>query len=88
MPHKTDDLKMTAVRHYLGQSHNYDETSRVFHCPATSLKRWVERFQQTWTVARQKRDYVSYKVTKQHVSESVSFLKKHPTISSKNCPNR
>lgn len=81
MPHKSDDLKITAVRHYLEQSHNYDETSRVFHCPATSLKRWVERFQQTGSVARQKRDYVSYKVTKQHVSEAISVLKKHPTIS-------
>lgn len=63
MPHNSDDLKMTAVRHYLEQSHNYDETSRVFHCPATSLKRWVERFQQIGTVARQKRDYVHlYKI--------------------------
>ena len=81
MPHKSDDLKLTAVRHYLEQSHNYDETSRVFHCPATSLKRWVEHFQRIGTVARQKRDYVSYKVTKQHVSEAISVLKKHPTIS-------
>jgi len=30
MPHKSDDLKMTAVRHYLEQSHNYDDTARVF----------------------------------------------------------
>lgn len=88
MPHKSDDLKLTAVRHYLEQSHNYDETSRVFHCPATSLKRWVERFQQSGTVVRQKRDYVSYKVSKEHVSDAISVLKKHPTISMKELSNQ
>lgn len=79
---------MTAVRHYLEQSHNYDDTARVFHCPATSLKRWVVRFQQSGTIARQKRDYVSYKVTKQHVSDAISVLKKHPTISMKDLSNQ
>lgn len=83
MPHKSDDLKRTAVRHYLEQSHNYDETARVFGCPTTSLKRWVVRFQATGSVSRKKREYVSYKVTQQHVQEAVSVLKKHPTISMK-----
>jgi transposase/transposase-like protein len=81
MPHKSDDLKQTAVQHYLEQSHNYDETSSIFHCPASSLKRWVIRFQQTGQVTRQKREYVSYKVTKQHVQDAMSIIKKQPTIS-------
>lgn len=88
MPHKSDDLKLTAVRHYLDQSHNYDETARIFHCPATSLKRWVTRFQQTGQVARQPREYVSYKVTKRHVQDAMSILKKHPTISMEELSNQ
>lgn len=83
MPHKSNDLKRTAVRHYLEQSHNYDETARVFDCPTTSLKRWVARFQATGTVSRQKREYISYKVTDKQVRDAMAVLRKHPTISMK-----
>ena len=41
--HVSDDLKLRAVQHYL-KNNNYDETSEIFVIPATSLKRWVERY--------------------------------------------
>jgi len=45
--HVSDDLKLRAVQHYLNTSHNYDKTSIIFDVPATSLKRWVERYKST-----------------------------------------
>jgi transposase-like protein len=67
MKHKSEDLKLISVRHYLEKSHNYDETSRIFECPKTSLKRWVARFQSSGSVSRKKRTYVSYKITHHQV---------------------
>lgn len=45
--HLSDDLKLRAIQHYINTSNNYDKTAIIFDVPATSLKRWVERYNRT-----------------------------------------
>jgi len=33
MPHKHEDLKITAVRYFLNNNVSYAETCRIFDCP-------------------------------------------------------
>lgn len=43
MTHKSDDLKITAVRYYM-KCHNQVGMCRIFECSERSLMRWVDRF--------------------------------------------
>jgi transposase-like protein len=68
--HVSDDLKLRAVQYYL-KNNNYDETADV---PATSLKRWVERYNKTGDLCRLKPTRTAYKVTTSHVKEAIKQL--------------
>ena len=81
MPHKSTDLKLTAVQHYLNISHNLIETSHIFNCPVTSLYYWVQRYTQSDSLARMNRPSCSYKVRRVHVAEALHYLSLHKTIS-------
>jgi transposase-like protein len=78
----SDDLKLRAVQHYLANS-NYAATARTFMVPHTSLKRWVDRYNQHGNVSRKQREYASYKVRRTHVTSAIKELKKQQTISMK-----
>lgn len=45
-PHKSEDLKLSAVKHYL-KIKNQKETCRIFGCSERSLMRWIEKFKTT-----------------------------------------
>ncbi len=55
MPHKHEDLKITAVRYYLNNNVSYAETCRIFDCPERSLKRWIERYEEEDEIKRHNR---------------------------------
>jgi len=80
--HVSDDLKLRAVQHYL-KNNNYDETSEIFVIPATSLKRWVERYNRTWDLHRLKPTRTAYKVTTTHVKEAIKQIRTSKSISMK-----
>jgi len=81
--HLSDDLKLRAVQHYINTSNNYDKTSIIFDVPATSLKRWVERYNKTGDLRRLKPTRTSYKVTTVHVKEAIKQLKTTKSIAMK-----
>ena len=60
--HLGDDLKLRAVQHYINTSNNYDKTAIIFDVPATSLKRWVERYNRTGDSRCLKPTRTAYKV--------------------------
>ena len=80
--HVSDDLKLRAVQHYL-KNNNYDETSEIFVIPATSLKRWVERYNRTGDLRRLKLTRTAYKVTTEHVKEAIKQIRTTKAISMK-----
>ena len=44
-PHKSEDYKLSAVKHYLTSGKSQEEICDIFKCSARSLMRWVDRFQ-------------------------------------------
>ena len=44
-PHKSEDYKLSAVRHYLTSGKSHEEICDIFKCSPRSLIRWVVRFQ-------------------------------------------
>lgn len=80
--HVSDDLKLRAVQHYL-KNNNYDETSEIFVIPATSLKRWVERYNRTGDLHRLKPTRTAYKVMTTHVKEAIKQIRTTKSISMK-----
>jgi len=77
--HVSDDLKLRAVQHYLASS-NYAATARTFMVPQTSLKRWVDRYNEPENVSRKQREYESYKVRRTHVTTAIKELRKQQTL--------
>ena len=48
---KSEDLRMAAVKHYLGSDATLAETGKIFGVSATSIERWVNRYKATGSVA-------------------------------------
>jgi transposase len=48
---KSEDLRMAAVKHYLGSGDTLAETGKIFGVSATSVERWVDRYEETGGVA-------------------------------------
>jgi transposase len=63
--HYSPDLKLKAVKYYK-KVKNYTKVCDIFECSERSLKRWVERYDETGSVERKKSKEGSYKVKKKH----------------------
>ena len=48
---KSEDLRMAAAKHYLGSGDTLAETGKIFGVSAASVKRWVDRYEETGGVA-------------------------------------
>ncbi len=81
--HKSEDLKLLAVRYYL-QNGNQTETCELYDCSPRSLMRWVDKYQEDGEIKREQRPSVSYKVTKAHIKYLLSEIKRDKTITMDN----
>ena len=81
MPHKSADLKLLAVQHYLLTSHRLGETYKIFNCHLMTLYRWVQHFLTYGSFERQHRPSCSYKIRQTHVDEALLYLSLHQTVS-------
>ncbi len=81
MPHRSEDYKETAVRHYLEQSHNRAETCRIFDCENKTLGRWVERYREEGELKRHNRQPRAYKMKQSYVKEALRYLGEDKTVS-------
>jgi transposase/transposase-like protein len=86
--HLSSDLKLKAVHHYINTSKNYAETAEIFTIPATSLKRWVERYKSIGDLKRLNPERTAYKVTTEHVKEALKQIKQTQSISMKDLNNK
>ena len=79
-PHKSEDYKISAVKHYLTSGKSQEEICDIFKCSARSLMRWVDRFQTEKSVKRHNRSPVAYKVKQEHIKVILEELKRNKTI--------
>ena len=49
------NLKLKAVNYY-NQINNYVQVCEIFDCSERSLKRWVDRFNETWIIEKGKNE--------------------------------
>lgn len=78
--HKSEDYKISAVKHYLNTDKNQEEICDIFGCSVRSLMRWVERYQYDGNIKRHNRVSISYKVTREQNKFIVNEIKKNKTI--------
>lgn len=75
----TPDLKLKAVKYY-NKIHNYVNVCNIFECSERSLKRWIDRYNETGNIERIPRKQGSYKLTKKHIKFIKDILNKHNDI--------
>jgi len=80
MSHKSQDYKVSAVKHYLTTDKTQEEICEIFGCSARSLMRWAERYKQDGAIERKNRSPIAYKVKKEHIKFIMKEIKKMPTI--------
>ena len=80
MTHKSDDYKLTAVKHYLDTDHTQADTCSIFQCSPRSLMRWVDKYQTRKSVSRRSRSPIAYKIKRKHVDFILGEIKKNKTI--------
>ena len=78
MKHKSEDLKIQAVKYYM-KIKNYKNVCNIFECSERSLKRWINRYIETKNIKNIKR-YGSYKVKNIYINEIKNILKNNPDI--------
>jgi len=78
--HKSEDYKITAVKHYLENDTNYTKTCEIFKCSERSLKRWIDRYNKNEEIKRLNRKPISYKIIKEQVKYAIQKLKENEQI--------
>ena len=77
--HHSEDFKLAIVQQILKGKSVYS-LAKEFNLSSRSIRRWLERFNTTKTVARVERDVEAYKVEDTHVKYALQYLRKSPTI--------
>jgi transposase len=62
--HKSEDYKISAVKHYLYTNKTQEDICNIFKCSVRSLMRWVEKYENENSIKRHNRKANSYKVKK------------------------
>ena len=50
--HKSEDYKISAVKHYLDTNKIQEDICNIFKCSVRSLMRWVERYENENSIKR------------------------------------
>jgi len=80
MTHKSDDYKLSAVKHYLDTDNTQTDTCSIFKCSPRSLMRWVDKYQTRKSVSRRSHSPIAYKIKQKHVYFILEEIKKNKTI--------
>ena len=86
--HKSEDLKLQAVKYYLENGKHQLKTCKIFGCSERSLMRWVQKYQLTKQIKRKKRAYVAYKIKKTYVDFIKESLIKDRTLTIKDLTDK
>ena len=80
MKHKSSDYKLQAVKYYINNNSSLSKTCEIFKCSERSLKRWIDRFNETGNVDNKNRKEGSYKIRQRHVKFILTTIKNNPLI--------
>jgi transposase len=80
MSHKSEDYKLTAVKHYLVEDKTQEEVCQIFQCSRRSLMRWINQYKKDGIVERQNRTPIAYKVKRDHIRFIKEELYKNKTV--------
>lgn len=80
MKHKHEDLKLSAVHHYLHTNKPYTEISNIFNVSRRSFKRWLDRFLDENQIKRHNRPSISYKIRQPHIQFALTKLQENEQI--------
>ena len=75
--HKSDDLKLSAVKFYLNSNKTQEDIAEIFNCSVRSLMRWVDKYDEYNNINNKQRESISYKVKQKHVDFILSELRKN-----------
>lgn len=78
----SSDLKLKAVKYYK-KLKNYVKVCKIFECSERSLKRWIERYDETGSVDRKNRTEGSYKMTNEYINFVKNIIKNDNSIQMK-----
>ena len=78
--HKSEDYKISAVKHYLDTNKTQEDICNIFKWSVRSLMRWVERYENENSIKRHNREAISYKVKKEHIKFIKDEIMKNKTI--------
>ena len=78
--HKSEDYKISAVKHYLDTNKTQEDICNIFKCSVRSLMRWVERYENENSIKRHNREAISYKVKKEYIKFIKDEIMKNKTI--------
>ncbi len=57
-----------------------DDVCEIFKCAKTSLKRWIDKYEEYQSLQRNNKQSLSYKITKTHVKDAIRLLKQNEQI--------
>lgn len=80
MSHKSEDYKLTAVKHYLVEDKTQEEVCQIFQCSRRSLMRWANQYKKDGNIERQNRTPIAYKVKRDHIRFIKEELYKNKTV--------
>lgn len=80
MKHHTEDFKQSAVNYYLNNNVSMDDVCKIYECKKSSLKRWVDNYNNRKTLSRKSRQPISYKITQKQVDYAIKMLKENEQI--------
>jgi transposase len=80
MSHKSEDYKLTAVKHYLVEDKTQEEVCQIFQCSRRSLMRWINQYKKDGNVERQNRTPIAYKVKRDHIRFIKEEIHKNKTV--------
>ena len=73
--HHSEDYKIAAVTHFLNTNNtSYTKTCNIFNCSRRSLKRWVDKYNETRSITRNVRTPIAYKITQNQVEYAIKLL--------------
>ena len=84
---KSTDYKLSAVLYYINNYVSYTQVCKIFNCQTqsvrTSLKRWIQKYEENKSVDRKTTKAISYKIRIVHLKFALKELAKNEQITMK-----
>ena len=77
--HKSEDIKLTAIKYYQSNLISQREISEIFDINERTFRKWLESYTQSNSVGRIQKQSLSYKIKQKHVKYVLKLVYQNPT---------